>query len=361
MLKEENDNSSILIEEPVTYNSSTKNLGIRAIFSGKSKSYKKNTLLFTPTSAHHNEFSFCNTIMSPIITKGDSIECEKNNYENNVNKKNSALIEKINISLKKDNTRTRTESSKESKNMCINDDRQLSKLYLLDMKENCDKSKEDKNKINLEKNPFFLGKPVSLNYNQLNTQKILDLNNENSDTEKYKYSNSAFIKKETSKSLNCSKKKLTQKEDDDKSENIQKRRENLSIPKDFINKNKKKEKDKEKEKEKDKSKVLRGKSNKKKISFLIHNKMKDKDDIFKMKKDKIKSDKRRNSVFEKKCKNYQSNKCITNIYDINNENASKKNNIKETNEEKKSEKKIKKKKISKIKNTKNRNSKKRQR
>ena len=345
MLKEENDNSSILIEEPVTYNSSTKNLGIRAIFSGKNKSYKKNTLLFTPTSAHNNKFSFCNTIMSPIITKGDSIECEKNNYENNVNKKNSALIEKINISLKKDNTRTRTESSKESKNIYINDDKQLSKLYLIDMKENYDKSKEDKNKINLEKNPFFLGKPVSLNYNQLKTQKMLDLNNENSNTEKYKYSNSAYIKKETSKSLNCSKKKLTQKEDDDKSENIQKRRENLSIPKDFINKNKKKEKDKEK----DKSKVLRGKSNKKKISFLIHNKMKDKDDIFKMKKDKIKSEKRRNSVFEKKCKNYQSNKCITNYYDINNENASKKNNIKENHEEKKSEKKIKKKKFQRLK------------
>ena len=176
MLNIENDSSSIR-EEPVVYNSSTSsNLGIRAIFSDRKQSFKKSNLLFTPSTSHNNRFSFYNTIMEPIITTVTSVDYDKNNLYNNLNKKKLTPIEKINISLKKDNTRTRTESSKEEKNNNLNDEKQLSKLFLIDTKENNDKLKEDKNnkeKTYFEKNPFFLGQPNSLKYAKNITPKTI--------------------------------------------------------------------------------------------------------------------------------------------------------------------------------------------
>ena len=333
MLNIENDSSSIR-EEPVVYNSSTSsNLGIRAIFSDRKQSFKKSNLLFTPSTSHNNRFSFYNTIMEPIITTVTSVDYDKNNLYNNLNKKKLTPIEKINISLKKDNTRARTESSKEEKNNNLNDEKQLSKLFLVDAKENNDKLKEDKNnkeKTYFEKNPFFLGQPNSLKYAKNNTPKTIIINNENSDEEKNYNNNEIFLKKETSKSLNFTKNKnkVPNKEEDKSNNNL--RRENLSLQKAFINKNKKKEAEKEKEKEKDRSRILKGKSYKKKISFIMKNpiKDKDKDDTSKTKRDKGRNDIKRHSNIDKKRKNYYSNKCVTDYSNINNiETISKKTNL----------------------------------
>ena len=334
MLNIENDSSSIR-EEPVVYNSSTSsNLGIRAIFSDRKQSFKKSNLLFTPSIPHNNRFSFYNTIMEPIITTVTSVDYEKNNLYNNINKKKLTPVEKINISLKKDNTWARTESSKEEKNINVNDEKQLSKLFLIDTKEANDKLKEDKNNIektNFEKNPFFLGQPISLSYSKNITPKTIIINNENSDEEKNYNYNEFFLKKETSKSLNFTKNKnKVPNKEEDKSNNTLKI-ENLSLQKAFINKYKKKEaeKEKKKEKEKDRSRIIKGKSYKKKISFIMKNpiKDKDKDDILKTKKDKGRNDIKYHSTIDKKRKNYYSNKCVKDYSNINIETISKKTNL----------------------------------
>lgn len=87
--------------------------------------------------------------MIPFITNESGIYNDNNNYYScNVSQTTSNLKDKDNSknSIKIDNTRIKTISSKGEN------------------KENEDSPKEDTNMENLEKNPFFLGKNLSLNY-----------------------------------------------------------------------------------------------------------------------------------------------------------------------------------------------------
>ena len=117
--------------------------------------------------------------MLPHIMKESSLDSKQeisysnNNNNNNNNNISKAPIEKINSYLKKDNTRIKTDSSKDEKN--ISDEKQLTNT-LIEIKETNDsinkKDTNNKESIALEENPFFLGKNISLcNYN--NNTKII--------------------------------------------------------------------------------------------------------------------------------------------------------------------------------------------
>ena len=148
--KIEEDEIFANVEPQISYYSSSLNCGVTAIFSkNEIKSYKKAGKLFGPVSPKNN-FSLCNTIMLPFIINKELIESDNNN--NKINHSVSIIKENdINHnSLKIDNTRNKTLSSKgENKE---NNDSPNEKMYL--QKEN----------INIEKNPFFLGKNLSTNY-----------------------------------------------------------------------------------------------------------------------------------------------------------------------------------------------------
>ena len=148
--KIEEDEIFANVEPQISYYSSSLNCGVTAIFSkNEIKSYKKAGKLFGPVSPKNN-FSLCNTIMLPFIINKELIESDSNN--NKIN--HSVTIIKENDinhnSLKIDNARNKTLSSKgENKE---NNNSPNEKMIL--QKEN----------INIEKNPFFLGKNLSTNY-----------------------------------------------------------------------------------------------------------------------------------------------------------------------------------------------------
>ena len=151
----EEDEQFANIEPLISYYSSSLNSGVTAICSkNEKKQNRKISRLFSPVSPKNN-FSLCNTIMQPFIVGKDGIESYNNNYYNNNNKINHSvsLIKEKDInqsSIKKDNTRNKTISSK------------------TDNKENDDnfteKINNHKYSVNYEKNPFFLGKTLSTNY-----------------------------------------------------------------------------------------------------------------------------------------------------------------------------------------------------
>ena len=148
--KLEGDDLLTCVEPVISYYSTSSNLGVTAIYSKKDiKPYNlKYNSLFTEFSPKNN-FSVCNTIMIPFITNESGIYNDNNNYYScNVSQTTSNLKDKDNSknSIKIDNTRIKTISSKGEN------------------KENEDSPKEDTNMENLEKNPFFLGKNLSLNY-----------------------------------------------------------------------------------------------------------------------------------------------------------------------------------------------------
>ena len=154
--KIEEDEIFTIVEPQISYYSSSLNCGVTAIFSKNDKKcFKKSAKFFGPVSPKNN-FSLCNTIMLPFIINKESIESENNN--NKIN--HSASIIKDNDlnqnSLKIDNTRNKTISTKgENKE---NNDSLNEKIIL--QKEN----------TNYEKNPFFLGKNLSTNYKSENNK-----------------------------------------------------------------------------------------------------------------------------------------------------------------------------------------------
>ena len=117
----EEDDQFINIEPLISYYSSSLNSGVTAICSkNEKKQNRKISRLFSPVSPKNN-FSLCNTIMQPFIVGKDGIESYNNNnnyYNNNNNNKinNSiSLIKEKDMnqsSIKKDNTRNKTISSK---------------------------------------------------------------------------------------------------------------------------------------------------------------------------------------------------------------------------------------------------------
>ena len=313
MIIAENDNS-LIYEEPSIYHSNTSNFGVKAIFSERKIKPIVKYLPVNPSTPHNTKFSLCNTIMQPTIKVETSLDPSISNYNNaNPNNKKLGTNEK-NSSLKKDITRDKTESSKEEKN--INEEKYLTRLLIETKKKQSYNNIIEKklHSINFEKNPFFLGKPLSLSQYQNNIiPKKNDLNNENKDKSDEKNNENEiknFFRKGPSKSV-CSEKqkKNNHKEDDDKSDNIVKKRKNLSIiKKDFLNF--------KFENKKEKEKTIKEKLLKRKINLAAKNSKKEneknkiKDECLKMKKEKLKIDK------NKRCKSYFSNKCVTNYYNF---------------------------------------------
>ena len=193
----EEDDLFTIVEPPISYYSSSINGGVTAIFSkNEIKSYKRVSKLFMPVSPKNN-FSLCNTIMLPFIIKQESID--NDNINNNMNHSAFLIKEKdINQnSLKIDNTRNKTLSTKgENKE---NDDSLNEKII------------NQKDNINLERNPFFLGKNLSTNlindnkfknedFNlRYNNEKIYESENNNSKNEELIKD---FINREQCKSVN---------------------------------------------------------------------------------------------------------------------------------------------------------------
>ena len=167
-----------LIEEEILYYSTGSNFGVSA---KAFKTQRDIRMSFTPLSSNE-KISFCNTIMIPFILSEESlIDTEKNINQTVSNYQN----EKSKISIRKDNTRMKTESSREEKNN-ISCDKQVTRI-LIDNE--IDKIEENineieltldynENKNSLEINPYFLGG----NFNNLSKGH----NNNNSDIEKKK-------------------------------------------------------------------------------------------------------------------------------------------------------------------------------
>ena len=136
------NNSNSLCEEPeIYYYSTSSNIGVGAKFSDRNKKIQKshNMDYSTHMSSNNNKYNFSlyNTIMLPFITTEATLESEQNNYyyfnNNNKNEKN-----KNKSYTKKDNTRIKTDSSKDLKDdKNISDDKQLTNT-ILDIKENND-------------------------------------------------------------------------------------------------------------------------------------------------------------------------------------------------------------------------------
>ena len=101
-------NTCIMDEEPlIFYNTSYSSFGV----SSKHINSPRNILIsYSPLSSNHY-ISFSNTIMIPSIITKPSIDTEKNIYKKTLTFQN----EKSRISLKKDSTRLKTESSKDEK------------------------------------------------------------------------------------------------------------------------------------------------------------------------------------------------------------------------------------------------------
>ena len=157
----ENSKNIILDEEPIIYYPSTPlNFGV---FSQRTIKSPKNLLMsFTPLSSD-KDISYTNTIMYPVITTEATIDTEKNssNIEN----------DKLKLSLKKDSTGFKTESSKDEK-INLSYEKQIPNTILIDHNETNKKDEDidesDSNKGNrdsLESNPFFLGNKSSFDLN----------------------------------------------------------------------------------------------------------------------------------------------------------------------------------------------------
>ena len=126
------------IDEEIIYYSTISNYGV---CSKHLKSQKNIHISYSPLSCNQR-ITFSNTIMIPYISTERSLE------------------------TKKDNTRTKTESSKEEKNN-INVDKQITKIFVENEEEKLeDNTKDEINLINieyiekndsLERNPYFLG------------------------------------------------------------------------------------------------------------------------------------------------------------------------------------------------------------
>ena len=159
----ENSKNIILNEESIIYYPPTPlNFGV---FSQRIIKSPKNFLMsFTPLSSD-KDISYTNTIMYPIITTEATIDTEKNssNIEN----------DKLKLSLKKDSTGFKTESSKDEK-INLSYEKQISNTILIENnetnKKNEDIDESDSNKGNrdsLESNPFFLGNKSSFDLNEI--------------------------------------------------------------------------------------------------------------------------------------------------------------------------------------------------
>ena len=169
----ENSKNIIINEDPIISCPSTPlNFGV---YSQKIIKSPKNLFMsFTPLSTN-KEITYTNTIMYPVITTEATIDTEKN-YSNIEN-------EKLKLSLKKDSTGFKTESSKDEK-INISYEKQISNILIINNEtnkkdEDIDESESNKgNKDSLETNPFYLGGKSSYNLNE-----ILKNNNINNDTE----------------------------------------------------------------------------------------------------------------------------------------------------------------------------------
>ena len=381
-IEEENDKNISFCEEPrISYYSSSLNLGVASIFSERnSRSYQEFNFTFTPTnSSNNNKFSLCNTIMLPSITTELSLDEDKNNniYNNNSrnHKNNSCIMPRDkNLLLKKDNTTFKTDTSKDEKNN-ISDDKQLTNI-LIGKKESNNTLDDKKNNALLEENPFFLGKTFTLNnFNNIkplkSSSKVLDVSKIENRFNKKAGNNDnenefeGFLNRDQCKSYICcdnmknGKRSSMAMDNDDKSENLIKKKKKMSTKNAFLNsqmefnkktfhirqfkrkitfnmdKNITKEKEKNKTMEKDREK--NNTIDRDKINTI--DKEKDKEDSIKLRKSKGKKKNRTDSNTNLKYKMpknkrksfYFSNKCVTNAYNINNINTintvSKKNKI----------------------------------
>ena len=182
----ENIRNSFLEEEPILfYYSTTSNFGVIS----KNLKTPKNINMSFSQSSSNEKISFSNTIMIPYITAEDTLEVEKN-IQN----------EKSKISIRKDNTRLKTESSKDEKNN-ISCEKQLTKIMMENNNNNDDidiiventsefdlTSNENNNKQKVETNPYYMGgktyfdmnkfQNINVLYRKKNTA-IFDLNEDN--------------------------------------------------------------------------------------------------------------------------------------------------------------------------------------
>ena len=248
----------INIEPQISYYSSSMNSGVMAKCSKNDK--KQNKIisnLFSPVSPKNN-FSLCNTIMIPFIINKEGIESYNNNYHNNKTNHSISIINDKELnqnSLKIDNTRNKTISSKtENKE---NEDN-------LDEKIN-----QNKNNMNYEKNPFFLGKNFSTNYlNNKSKIKYEDFNLKLSENENNKSKNEGelkgFINRNLCKSVNINegniKSNIMREERKKKKTEKYLKMKNVKIKESWLNKKEVEDKDKIKEKDNLKRKFLKKKS-----------------------------------------------------------------------------------------------------
>ena len=180
----DNLETSLMEEEPIIfYNSSISSSGVSSKHINSTRNIH---MSYSPLSSNH-QISFSNTIMIPsIITTEQSMDTEKNIYQKTLTFQN----EKSRMSQRRDNTRLRTESSKDEKyNLSL--EREMTKIIfkrnnLNEIEESSDKDEinniisiednKNKNKDILQTNPYFLGRRSFFNMN--NNYKIQDNNNE---------------------------------------------------------------------------------------------------------------------------------------------------------------------------------------
>ena len=312
MLLAEDEEISVCEEPKIYYYSTNANYGVRAYFSERNKKHTKYEISFTPNTLE-NDFSLCNTIMKPsikiegVINSNKSLSCNNKNNVNDTNIKNNSINFLRKSYLQKDNTRAKTEISNEMKKS--NDEWQIKEL-LTQMKENNnnnenleEKTVNQKENLNFEKNPYFIGNKANFT-NKNNNNKKIDIYSEDENDDD-------FFNRGPSRSVfRDDKKRCLINEDDEKSEKIIKKSSKLNIKKDFFDLNNKNQKEKEKDK------VLKEKIRKKKIKFSIKKENeKKKEDSLKLKTNKMKSNNKNN---DNNLENYyHSNKCIVNNYNIN--------------------------------------------
>ena len=326
MIDLENDSNSICEEPKIYYYSSSSNFGVGVKFSERNKKIQKAyNMDFSQCSSknNNNHFSLYNTIMLPFITTEATMETEQNYYSNN---KNIIQNEKNNNKTF-NNTRLKTESSKDDKN--ISDDKQLTNTIIEIKKTNNSFYKKDINNnresIHLEENPFFLGRNLSINnnnksklkkstkdynehsvnlhHNQSNHnhnihhshQNNVNHSNNNNSIDKNENDGKYFFDSCPSKSVICDdKNRKSSIKDDDKSENLVKKKK-LNIKKSFLN-----------AKSDNKKKFL------KKKSFFIQPRNFKKEIEKEDKKDKLKTDIKNNLHSNRSKSYYYSNKQIMN-------------------------------------------------
>ena len=157
-----------LINEEISYYSTTSIFGSFGVGVKEMQSPKYIHISFTPLSSNQ-KISFSNTIMIPSITTESSMETKIHN-------------EKSKISLQRDKTKLKTESSKDEINNISLEKQEIKIIIKNDINKNEDNSNEIdssnqvENRINnnLETNPFFFG---NINYTA-NINKFQDNNSE---------------------------------------------------------------------------------------------------------------------------------------------------------------------------------------